>query len=156
MPNGPGDDDRQKRTPMRWTATADGGFSVAAPWIVPSTDDPAVSVQAQRADPGSVLAAYREAIALRAAWPALAAGDAQVVAGLPSAVLAVWRTLPGAEPVLVLANLGARDVEVDLADLALGGVAPSTLRALGDGGEEARSGALDAPGGILRLYVSGP
>ncbi len=156
MPNGPGDDDRQKRTPMRWTATADGGFSVAEPWIAPSTDDPSVSVEAQRGDPGSVLAAYREAIALRAAWPALAAGDVQVVADLPSSVLAVWRTLPDAEPVLVVANLGARDVEVALVDVPLDGVAPSALRALGAGAEGSRTGAIDVPARTLRLYVSRP
>jgi glycosidase len=153
MPNGPGDDDRQKRTPMRWTATADGGFSSGTPWIAPSTDDVAVSVQAQRADPGSVLAAYREAIALRGAWPALAAGDAQVVAGLPGAVLAVWRTLPGAEPVLVVANLGARDLEVALADVPLAGVAPSALRALGADAAAPGEGPLVLPAGTLRWFV---
>ncbi|MFN2321612.1 MAG: alpha-amylase family glycosyl hydrolase [Trueperaceae bacterium] len=156
MPNGPGDDDRQKRTPMRWTATADGGFSVAAPWIPSSTDDPSVSVEAQRGDPGSVLTAYREAIALRARWPALAAGDAQVVADVPSAVLAVWRTRPDAQPVLVLANLGARDVELALTDVALDGVAPSALRALGGRAGGSRSGAIDVPARTLRLYVRGP
>jgi alpha-amylase len=168
MPNGPGDDDRQKRTPMRWRATADGGFSTAEPWFPPSTDDPAVSVAAQRADPSSVLSAYREAIALRAAQPALAAGDARVVAGLPSAVLAVWRTLPDAEPVLVLANLGARDLEIALADLPLDGAAPTALRPLGggdvggDGGDDdgglgggADPVAIVLPGGTLRLFTPG-
>ena len=100
-----------------------------------------------------MLAAYREAIALRAAWPALAGGDAQVVAALPSALLAVWRTLPDAEPVLVLANLGARDLEVDLADLPLAGVAPTALRALGGGAEDARTTTVDAPAGTLRLWA---
>lgn len=128
MPNGPGDDDRQKRTPMRWTATADGGFTDGAPWFPPSTDDPAVSVAAQAGDPASVLEAYREAIALRAAHPALARGDARIVRDLPAAVVAVWRTLPGAEPVLVLANLGNRDLEVDAAALAFPDAAPVALQ----------------------------
>lgn len=153
MPNGPGDDDRQKRTPMRWTASADGGFSAGAPWMPPSTEDPSVSVQAQRADPGSVLAAYREAIALRAAWPALATGDARVVAGLPSAVLAVWRTVPGAEPVLVLANLGARDVALDRADVPLDGAAPSALRAVSGGVDDPGAGPIEVPAGALRLFA---
>lgn len=167
MPNGPGEDDRQKRTPMRWTADADGGFSAGAAWIAPSTVDPAVSVAAQRGDPGSVLEAYREAIAARAAWPALARGDARVVDGLPSALLGVWRTAPGATPVLVLANLGARDLEVARADVPLDGVAPDTLvpvEATGSvetTGSVGAAGAADAPSdgplrvpaGTLRLFA---
>jgi alpha-amylase len=118
LPNGPGDDDRHKRTPMRWTASAAGGFSSVEPWFPPSTDDPAISVAAQRDDPASVWSAYREAIAHRAAWPALAEGDARPVDGLPSAVLAVWRTVDDAPPVLVLANLGPREQRIARADLA--------------------------------------
>ena len=117
MPNGPGDDDRHKRTPMRWAATEEGGFTTGTPWFAPSTTDPAISVAAQASDPDSVLEAYRAAIALRAEHPALAHGDARVVRGLPSALLAVWRTLAGEDPVLVLANLGNRDLEVAVADL---------------------------------------
>jgi hypothetical protein len=69
-------------------------------------------VEAQRGQPGSVLEAYRHAIALRAAHPALARGDARAVAGLPATLLGVWRTLEGAEPVLVLANLANREAIV--------------------------------------------
>lgn len=153
MPNGPGEDDRQKRTPMRWTADAGGGFSDGTPWIAPSTDDPAVSVAAQRGDPASVLEAYREAIALRAAWPALATGDARVVAGLPSALLGVWRTAPGATPVLVLANLGNRDLDVALADLALDGATPTGLRGVDRLGGGDADGRVAVAGGTLRLFV---
>jgi hypothetical protein len=119
----------------------------------PSTEDPSVSVQAQRADPGSVLAAYREAIALRAAWPALAGGDARVVGGLPSAVLAVWRTLPDAEPVLVLANLGARDVALARADVPLDGAVPAALRAVSAGVDDPGAGPIEVPAGALRLFA---
>jgi glycosidase len=152
MPNGPGDDDRQKRTPMRWTATADGGFSTAEPWFPPSTDDPAVSVAAQRDAPDSVWSAYREAIALRAAWPALADGDARVVDGLPSALLAVWRTAPDEAPVLVLANLGARELEVAPADLALEGLGGRAWRALA-GEAPPAVGPWQVPGGALWLLT---
>jgi len=152
MPNGPGDDDRHKRTPMRWAATEDGGFTTGAPWFPPSTTDPAISVEAQRGDPGSVLEAYREAIALRAAHPALARGDARPLRGLPGALLAVWRTLEGAEPVLVLANLGNRELELAVADLAppggaVGGLRPiDALAADGDAPD-----VLVVPANTLRL-----
>lgn len=154
LPNGPGDDDRQKRTPMRWTATEGGGFSGATPWFAPSTGDPAISVEAQRGDPGSVLEAYRAAIAARAAHPALARGGVREVPGLPGAILGIWRTLHDAEPVLVLANLGNRDVEVATADLALPGAGAVTLRSLdgapwsGDAG-----GVVALPANTLRLLT---
>jgi alpha-amylase len=118
MPNGPGDDDRQKRTPMRWRATPDGGFTTGVPWFPPSTGDPAVSVEAQRGEPDSTLEAYRRGIAWRAAYPALGRGAASVVPGLPAALVAVWRVLEGEAPVLVLANLGRGDVAVAAADVA--------------------------------------
>ncbi|MFU8888111.1 MAG: alpha-amylase family glycosyl hydrolase [Trueperaceae bacterium] len=152
MPNGPGDDDRQKRTPMRWTATEDGGFSGGVPWFPPSTSDPAISVEAQAGDPASVLEAYRSAIALRAAHPALARGGATPLRDLPGAVLAVWRTLAGEAPVLVLANLGNRDLEVAAAQLATPGIDARGLVPLdglvfdGDG-----PGVWSLPANSLRL-----
>ena len=151
MPNGPGEDDRQKRTPMRWTADEGGGFSTAAPWFPPATLDPAISVEAQRGDPTSVLEAYRAAIAARAAHPALARGDARVVPGLPGAVFAVWRTLEGAPPVLVVANLSNRDRTLDVGDFALPGLPSVRLRAL-DGSEEAEGALLLTPQ-TLRLWT---
>ncbi len=118
LPNGPSDDDRDKRTPMRWTADATGGFGAGAPWRPPSTTDPAVSVAAQRADPNSLLHVYRDLIALRAEVAALRSGSVEVVGGLPSTLLAYWRE-EGEERVLVLANLGAAAVEIDVAALGL-------------------------------------
>jgi alpha-amylase len=152
MPNGPGDDDRQKRTPMRWTATEGGGFSSGPPWFPPSTTDPAISVEAQAGDPASVLEAYRSAIALRAAHPALARGGAIVLGDLPGSVLAVWRTLAGEAPVLVLANLSNRDLEVAAAqlstpDLDADGMVPlDGLDIDGDG-----PGVWSLPANTLRL-----
>jgi alpha-amylase len=152
MPNGPGDDDRQKRTPMRWTATEGGGFSSGQPWFPPSTTDPAVSVEAQAGDPASVLEAYRSAIALRAAHPALASGGAIVLRGLPSAVLAVWRTLEGEAPVLVLANLSNRELEVDAAQLAAPGVDAGGLVPIDGAGLDGDApGVWSLPANTLRL-----
>lgn len=158
MPNGPGDDDRQKRTPMRWTATAGGGFSAGTPWFPPSTEDPAISVAAQRLDPTSIWSAYREAIAQRAAWPALARGEASVLDELPGALLGVWRTSPGDDPVLVLANLGPAALDVPLRDLT-GGAAPAgtgRLVALPTPGGSAQDAGdtITVPPGTLRLLTT--
>jgi alpha-amylase len=154
LPNGPGDDDRQKRTPMRWTATAGGGFTTGAPWFPPSTVDPQVSVAAQRGDPDEVLEAYREAIALRASHAALARGDARIVEGLPGVLVGLWRTLDGVEPVLVLANLGNRDLAVSTADLALPGGGATALRPLdGRAYDGDADGAWQVPANTLRLLT---
>lgn len=153
MPNGPGDDDRQKRTPMRWTASADGGFTTGTAWFPPSTDDPAISVAAQRGDPASVWSAYRTAIALRATWPALASGDVRFVENVPNALFAVWRTLPDATPVLVLANLGARELDVALSDVALDGALVASLVDLASG--KRLDAAFTVPAGTLRLLAPG-
>ena len=112
LPNGPSEDDRDKRTPMRWSADEHGGFSTATPWRPSSTSDPDVSVVAQRADPDSLLAWYQQLIALRAASPALRDGSLELVEGLPGSQLAFWR-LHADERVLVVANLGAGRVELD-------------------------------------------
>ena len=118
MPNGPSDIDPDKRTPMRWSADASGGFSQAPPWRAPSTTDPSISVAAQRADPDSLLQWYTRLVALRASSPALADGALEVVDGLGSSVLAFWRSLDG-ERVLVVANLGASATAIAAGTLGL-------------------------------------
>ena len=71
LPNGPGHDppyDRagrdRLRHPMQWDASSAGGFTTGEPWLPPI--DPAErNVEAQRADPGSLLNHYRRLIAAR-------------------------------------------------------------------------------------------
>lgn len=156
MPNGPGDDDRQKRTPMRWAASEDGGFSAGAPWWPMSSVDPSVSVAAQRGDAGSLWSAYAQAIALRQAYPALAVGEVALVDGLPSSVLGLRLTGGGGPPVLLLANLGP--AEQRLARVALPFPADAAWRdltsGLAAGGREGDdvSTVLLAPGSV-RMWV---
>jgi len=64
------------RTPMPWEAGApNAGFTEGTPWLPLPAEHQAAAVDAQQDDPGSVLAAYREAIALRKRHPALATGS---------------------------------------------------------------------------------
>ena len=52
------------RHPMQWDGSPSGGFTAGEPWLEPT--DPAVrNVADQRRDPASILALYRELIALR-------------------------------------------------------------------------------------------
>ena len=65
------------RTPMPWNAGPNGGFSPAAErdlWLPAWREHRHDNVEAQLADPGSMLNLYRRLIALRAASPALHAG----------------------------------------------------------------------------------
>jgi glycosidase len=72
MADGPGrepPDDRagrdRHRHPMRWDdAAPHGGFTTGEPWL-PAVEVDGGAVAAQRDDPGSVLALYRDLIALR-------------------------------------------------------------------------------------------
>lgn len=120
MPNGPGSDDRAKRTPMRWRGGAGGGFTDATPWTPFSTDDPAVSVRAQRADPTSLWWSYRRLIALRRLHPALDRGDSEVLDAGARALLAVARRVPG-DDLVVVANLASRPVPIDAGALGIEG-----------------------------------
>jgi glycosidase len=115
LPSGPGREDEQKRTPMPWDGSSPGrGFTVAEePWFPFAPAGPEVSVAAQADDPGSLRAHYRELIRLRHASEALAKGDLELLAPQDPALLAYLRRTPS-EAVLVLHNLGTREVMEDL------------------------------------------
>ena len=97
---------------MLWTTGPNGGFSTAEPWLPLASDDPALTVERQRDDPGSLLSLFRALIRLRCERPALAVG--------------AYRSLPAAENVLaferwhpegaihVHLNLGPSSREIDL------------------------------------------
>ena len=64
------------RTPMHWTAEANGGFTGegVTPWL-PLGDTVAINVERQRADPGSILRLTRDLLALRRATTDLGSGS---------------------------------------------------------------------------------
>lgn len=92
------------RTPMQWDGSPTAGFTSGAPWL-PIVDGGTRNVDAQRADPGSLLAFYRTLIAARHASPALAVGTHRSLFGVGPDVLAWVREADG-ERLLVLLNLG--------------------------------------------------
>jgi alpha-glucosidase len=100
------------RVPMPWNASAGVGFSpdgAAEAWlpVPPGWDRYAVSRQTR--DGGSTLTLYRRALALRAAYPALASGDATVTTR--GDVLTV-RCVGADETVQCIVNMGAETVLV--------------------------------------------
>ena len=95
------------RTPMPWNASAQAGFSTAEPWLPLGDDWRVRNVAAQAADPGSMLALYRDLLALRRKHAALAEGDFRLIA-TSGDVLAYERSL-GPERIVVALNLGSGD-----------------------------------------------
>lgn len=63
-----------ERTPMPWDGTAQCGFSRIEPWLPLGEANRHVNVEASEMDPDSMLAFYKQLIALRRAKPALVSG----------------------------------------------------------------------------------
>jgi alpha-amylase len=123
MRNGPGEDDRWKRTPMAWDASPGGGFTSAPrPWHEFAPGREAANVAAQARDSTSLLARYRALVALRKASPALAHGDLTIVPA-PPGVLAYLRR-SGAETALVAHNLAAEPRSVSVPAAGVDAVGP--------------------------------
>ncbi|MDX1531807.1 MAG: alpha-amylase family glycosyl hydrolase [Rhodothermales bacterium] len=62
------------RTPMQWDASDGGGFTSGTPWLPLADDYRERNVEAQRADPDSLLSLYRRLLDLRSGRPPLAVG----------------------------------------------------------------------------------
>jgi alpha-amylase len=102
--------DERIRTPMRWDAGGPGaGFTTGAPWEALGDDPSGTDVATQAADPGSLLSLYRDLIRLRAAHPALAAGDWLAVDAAPASVVSFLRST-GNDTILVVANLSEEPI----------------------------------------------
>jgi alpha-glucosidase len=114
---------------MLWDTTLNAGFTNGTPWLPLVDDSSAITVDAERNDPDSLLAFYRRLVALRRAAPALSAGS---YAGLPPAgsILAFTRRLAGQPSYLVAINLTSSPATFapDGVDLA-GQIALGTVRA---------------------------
>ena len=110
------------RTPMQWNFDRNAGFSHASPQklylplIVEAEYHYAtVNVEAQRANPHSLLNATKRLIAMRKRFQALGSGDFQLLHPDNRKVLAFTRTYED-EQILVVANLSrfVQTVELDL------------------------------------------
>jgi len=113
------------RTPMQWNFDRNAGFSNASPQrlylplIVEAEYHYAtVNVEAQRANPSSLLNATKRLIAMRNRFQALGSGDFQILHPENRKVLAFTRTYED-ELILVVANLSrfVQTVELELSAL---------------------------------------
>jgi maltose alpha-D-glucosyltransferase/alpha-amylase len=114
------------RTPMQWSVGHNARFSDADPadLYCPVIDDETygyqrVNVEAQRADPSSLLNLTREMIRIRKAHPALGRGSLRFLEWQNPAVLAYLRQ-HGDETILAIGNLSAQvqGVDLDLSEFA--------------------------------------
>jgi oligo-1,6-glucosidase len=101
------------RTPMQWDASDQAGFTTGTPWLPVNPNSTEINVAAQKDDPASVLAHYRQLIALRHDEPAVAHGDFTMLLPDDPAVYAFTRGYAGVE-LLVLCNVSSSPAAVPL------------------------------------------
>jgi alpha-glucosidase len=120
-----------ERTPMQWDASANAGFSKAAPWlpVPPSFAD--INVQVEKNDPNSLLAWYRSLIRLKKTTPALAHGENVMLDTGNTKVLSWLRQTPGAPAVVVSVNFTAEPQTVSLSVPGAGGKTRTLLKSPG-------------------------
>lgn len=100
------------RTPMVWEGdNQNGGFSAAKPWLPVTAAHLGRAVGVQNADPASMLAHYRRALAFRAAHPVLRTGD--MTALMAAGDLVSFRRT-GAQDIFCAYNLGEGQVSAVL------------------------------------------
>jgi alpha-glucosidase len=106
-----------ERTPMQWNASANAGFTTASvkPWLPVPPNAATVNVQAEGADPDSLLAWYKALIHLKKTNPAFADGANIMLDPENTRVLSWMRQRDGAPPVVVAANFTADPQTVNLA-----------------------------------------
>jgi maltose alpha-D-glucosyltransferase / alpha-amylase len=110
------------RTPMQWSATANGGFSTSDKPVRPVISGgeygfETLNVTAQRADPDSLLSWFERMIRTLREIPEVGAGSCtHIDRKLPPGVLAHRADGPTGT-MLFLHNLGTEDAVVDLSDL---------------------------------------
>jgi alpha-glucosidase len=83
------------RTPMPWTAAADGGFGSANPWLPLDPAHLRYSVELQRGDADSILNWTRRLVELRRETPPLRGGSIRLLGNGSDQVIAFERKLDG-------------------------------------------------------------
>lgn len=103
------------RTPMQWDKSSNAGFTTGEPWLPIDDDYAVVSVEAESAEPDSMLTLYRRLIALRRSEPALSIGRYQPV--VMSGDLVGYIRSEGERKFFVVLNLGTDPHAVTYADV---------------------------------------
>ena len=100
------------RAPIPWNSTPEHGWATADPWLPWPPDADARNVEAQRADPASILHLYQRLLRCRRDSPALHRGDLAIIESVPADVVAWSRTF-GGDRRTVLVNFGDEPAVVE-------------------------------------------
>lgn len=112
---------------MQWSPAPGAGFTTGEPWLPIAEDYREVNVEAQRADPRSMLSLYRRLIDLRRGEPALEVGRYLGVEAEGDVLAYLRRARGGESGFLVVLNLGPRAHVFHVPDdIGVGTVALST------------------------------
>ena len=140
--------DEDIRTPMQWSAEQNAGFTAGTPWRLPYSDYPQKNVEAESADPDSILSLYKRLIALRNQHAALRVGEFVEVQATHPSVFAMLR-VSKEEAALIVVNLSKDAVSDYGLSAKASAVKPGEYRAvpmLGDG--ETSTLGINAQGGF--------
>ncbi|EGQ9277044.1 alpha-glucosidase [Vibrio vulnificus] len=103
------------RTPMQWSASPNGGFSQAEPWIEVNPNYPEINVEQALADSDSIFYHYQKLIELRKQHPAIVYGDFTPLFAEHDSVFAYVRSHQD-EQLLVINNFSDQDVSLEFPD----------------------------------------
>ncbi|EHZ7120005.1 glycoside hydrolase family 13 protein [Vibrio vulnificus] len=103
------------RTPMQWSASPNGGFSQAEPWIEVNPNYPEINVEQALADSDSIFYHYQKLIELRKQHPAIVYGDFTPLFAEHDSVFAYVRSHQD-EQLLVINNFSDQEVSLELPD----------------------------------------
>ncbi|MCU8406750.1 alpha-glucosidase [Vibrio vulnificus] len=103
------------RTPMQWSASQNGGFSQAKPWIEVNPNYPEINVEQALADSDSIFYHYQKLIELRKQYPAIVYGDFTPLFAEHDSVFAYVRSHQD-EQLLVINNFSDQYVSLALPD----------------------------------------
>src|SRR6185312_14468597 len=108
------------RTPMQWTGALNAGFSTSEePWLPVADNYAIINVQAEDADPKSILTLYRKLLQLRRNHPALVDGSYEPVTMSGDLLVYIRRSPQGS--LLVALNLGGAPFDLLLGSLLVQG-----------------------------------
>jgi alpha-glucosidase len=141
------------RTPMQWDGMANAGFSAVPPWLPVSDDYNVVNVQAEEADPQSILTLYRQLLSLRRAHLALSVGKYEPVA--TTGHLLAYVREAAAQRFFVALNFGVAPYELSLDSLAGNGRVILSTHLDRDEAASVRSVGLRANEGVIVQLTGG-
>ncbi|WP_303311647.1 alpha-amylase family glycosyl hydrolase [Hymenobacter sp. BT730] len=121
--------DENKRRPMQWANSLNGGFSTGTPWRALNSNYAQFNVATMQTDPASLLNHYKKLIALRNSHEVLRKGYyLPTTTSSDASVLGYGRIL-GSEAVLIIANISASSVANMKISLAVSSLPAGTYQA---------------------------